>query len=82
MFLELFLTKNEFSKYNKSYTKDDIKKVGLKISKKLSNEGLQGTISTTLNFNGIIRSGFQSNINGEISIFDPKKIIIMLITMI
>ena len=67
------LTKNEFSKYNKSYTKDDIKKVGLKISKKLSNEGLQGTISTTLNFNGIIRSGFQSNINGEISIFDPKN---------
>ena len=69
------LTKNEFSKYNKSYTKDDIKKVGLKISKKLSNEGLQGTISTTLNFNGIIRSGFQSNINGEISIFDPKYLI-------
>ena len=26
------LTKNDFSKFNKSYTKDDIKNVGLKIS--------------------------------------------------
>ena len=65
------LTKNDFSKFNKSYTKDDIKKVGLKISKKLSDYGLEGTISTTLNFNGLIRSGLQSNIGDDISIFDP-----------
>ena len=67
------LTKNEFSKFNKSYTKDDIKKVGLKISKKLSDYGLEGTISTTLDFNGLIRSGLQSNINGDIKLFDPNN---------
>ena len=66
------LTKNDKSKFNKPYSKDDIKKVGLKISKKLSDYGLEGTITTTLNFDGLIRSGFQSDIGDDIVIFDTK----------
>ena len=66
------LNKNIYSKFNESYSKKDIKNIGLKISKKLSNYGLEGTIFTTLNFDGLIRTGFQTTIGDDISIFDPN----------
>ena len=68
----VILTQNNNSNFDKPYTKKRIKDIGLKISKKLSDYGLEGTITTTLDFDGLIRSGFQSDIGDDISIFDPN----------
>ena len=57
--LRVVLKKSAFTKFEKAYTKDDVKRVGLKISKQLKDYGLNGSITTTLNFNGMVRSGFK-----------------------
>ena len=68
------LNKNIYSKFNKSYTRKDIENIGLKISKKLNDYGLDGEITTTLNFNGVVRSGYRTNIGNNIKIFNPNDI--------
>ena len=70
--LRVILKKSAFSKFEKAYTKDDVKRVGLKISKQLKDYGLNGSITTTLNFNGMVRSGFNSPIGSKINIHDPN----------
>ena len=70
--LRVILKKSAFTKFEKAYTKDDVKRVGLKISKQLKDYGLNGSITTTLNFNGMIRSGFNSPIGSKINIHDPN----------
>ena len=70
--VRVVLKKSAFTKFDKAYTKDDVKRVGLKISKQLKDYGLNGSITTTLNFNGMVRSGFNSPIGSKINIHDPN----------
>ena len=70
-FFRVIFSSNKFSKF-KSYSRESVYKKGLFISKSLQKLNLKGTITTALNFDGIVKSGQQSKIGDPINIYAPN----------
>ena len=62
---------NKFSNYQ-NYNRQEIKNKGFQLSKELKKMGLKGTISTCLDFDGVIRSGQITKIGEDIDIYQPN----------
>jgi len=70
-FFRVIFSSNKFSKFQ-SYSRESVYKKGLFISKSLQKLNLKGTITTALNFDGIVKSGQQSKIGDPINIYAPN----------
>ena len=62
---------NKYSNY-KDYNRKQILNKGFQLSKELKKMGLKGTISTCLDFDGVIRSGQFTKIGDDIDIYQPN----------
>ena len=60
-----------FKNGNPKYKKTDIKKWGLELSNRLKKLKVKGSIQTVLKFNGMVRSGQNTDIGKDINIYNP-----------
>ena len=70
-YFRIIFSSHKFSKYQ-NYSRENIYKKGFKVSKTLKKLNLRGTITTALNFDGIVKSGQQTRIGEPINIYKPN----------
>jgi len=70
-YFRIIFSSNKFSKYQ-NYSKDEVFKKGYMVSKSLKKLNLKGTITTALNFDGVVKSGQQTRIGKPINIYKPN----------
>jgi hypothetical protein len=72
-YFRVIFSSHQFSKYQ-NYSRKEVYKKGLMVSKSLKKLNLNGTITTALDFDGIVKSGKQTQIGEPITIYSPSAL--------